>query len=137
MPRGSSARFTVSSSFSRLRGFSRKSYAPSFVACTAVLMKNDTFKTVYPNKVFDYMSCRRPVIIAIDGVARKLVQDAGAGLYVEPENPAQFIAAVKQLQADPALCQKMGDQGYLHAATYYSREGMAKKYLAVLEKLTG
>jgi glycosyltransferase involved in cell wall biosynthesis len=106
-------------------------------ACTAVLMKNDTFKTVYPNKVFDYMSCRRPVIIAIDGVARKLVQDAGAGLYVEPENPAQFIAAVKQLQADPALCQKMGDQGYLHAATYYSREGMAKKYLAVLEKLTG
>src|SRR5699024_10947856 len=31
--------------------------------CTAVLQKNDTFKTVYPNKVFDYMSCAKPILL--------------------------------------------------------------------------
>lgn len=103
--------------------------------CTAVLMKNDTFKTVYPNKVFDYMSCKRPTIIAIDGVARQLVEDAGAGLYAEPENPQAFIDALLKLKNDPALMQRMGEDGYRHASQHYSREGMARKYLALLERL--
>src|SRR4029450_7339067 len=53
----------------------------------AVLQDNPTFRTVYPNKVFDYMACERPTVIAIDGVARTLVCDtAAAGLFVQPEN---------------------------------------------------
>src|SRR6185503_13608379 len=44
--------------------------------CCAVLRKADVFKTVYPNKVFDYMSAARPVIVAIDGQARELVEAA-------------------------------------------------------------
>ena len=103
--------------------------------CTAVLMKNDTFKTVYPNKVFDYMSCRRPVIVAIDGVARKLVADAGAGLYAEPENPEAFIEALLKLKGAPDLTRQMGDSGYIHARDTYSRESMAGKYLDVLKRL--
>jgi glycosyltransferase involved in cell wall biosynthesis len=103
--------------------------------CTAVLMKNDTFKTVYPNKVFDYMSCKRPIIIAIDGVARKLVEDAQAGFFAEPENPEAFIAALKKLKADPQLCHTMGENGYRHASEHYSREAMAQKYLGILEGL--
>ena len=103
--------------------------------CTAVLMKNDTFKTVYPNKVFDYMVCKRPIIIAIDGVARKLVADAGAGLYAEPENPEAFIDALLKLKNDPALRREMGQSGRRHAGEFYSRDGMARKYLAVLENL--
>lgn len=103
--------------------------------CTAVLMKNDTFKTVYPNKVFDYMSCKRPIIIGIDGVARKLVEDADAGLYAEPENTDAFIEAMMTLKNDPARMTAMGESGYRHAAEHYSRRGMARKYLGVLEGL--
>jgi glycosyltransferase involved in cell wall biosynthesis len=103
--------------------------------CTAVLMKTDTFKTVYPNKVFDYMSCKRPIIVAIDGVARKLVEDAGAGFYAEPEDPQAFIDALLKLKNDPQLMQRMGEDGYRHASQHYSREEMAREYLALLEKL--
>jgi len=103
--------------------------------CTAVLMKNDTFKTVYPNKVFDYMSCKRPIIIGIDGVARKLVEDAKAGIFAEPENPDAFIEALLKLKDDPKLMEQMGETGYKHAAENYSREAMAHKYLEVLESI--
>ena len=103
--------------------------------CTAVLMRNDTFKTVYPNKVFDYMSCKRPIIIGIDGVARKLVEDAGAGLYAEPENPDAFVEALEKLKSDPNLRTQMGESGYKHAAENYSRESMSKKYLGILQRL--
>ena len=98
-------------------------------------MKNETFKTVYPNKVFDYMCCSRPILIGIDGVARKLVEDASAGVFVEPENPQAFVDALLQLKEDPGLREQMGESGRKHAAEHYSREGMARKYLSVLEGL--
>ena len=103
--------------------------------CTAVLMKNDTFTTVYPNKVFDYMSCKRPIILAIDGVARKLVEDAGAGLFAEPENPDAFIDCISRLRAAPETCRLMGEAGYAHVVERYSRKALAQEYLKVLEKL--
>ena len=103
--------------------------------CTAVLMRNDTFKTVYPNKVFDYMCCNRPILIGIDGVARKLVEDASAGVFVEPQNPQAFVDALLKLRDDPQARQRMGEAGRAYAAEHYSREGMAQKYLSVLDNL--
>ncbi len=112
-----------------------KHYINASDVCTAVLMANETFRTVYPNKVFDYMSCARPILIGIDGVARRLVEDAGAGLFVEPENPEQFVDGVLTLKHDADLRQRMGAQGREYAAEHYSREGMAQKYLDVLDRL--
>lgn len=103
--------------------------------CTAVLMKSETFKTVYPNKVFDYMCCARPIIIGIDGVARRLVEDAGAGLFAEPENPDAFVRALLALKDAPERRREMGESGHRYAAAHYSRKAMAMKYLEVLERL--
>src|SRR5262249_54340868 len=51
---------------------------------SAVLQNNPAFRAVYPNKVFDYMSCERPILLAIDGVARDLVcNQARAGIFAE------------------------------------------------------
>ena len=33
----------------------------------------ETFKTIYSNKNFDYMSCKKPILLVIDGVSRELV----------------------------------------------------------------
>ena len=77
----------------------------------AVLQNNPTFKTVYPNKVFDYMACARPVVVAIDGIARQLVcEDAEAGLYVTPEDGPALAAAILRLRDDPALASRFGRQ---------------------------
>lgn len=37
---------------------------------TSVIKNIDTFKTVYSNKTFDYMSCKKPILMAIDGVQK-------------------------------------------------------------------
>lgn len=108
-------------------------YVAASDVCTAVLKKIDTFKTVYPNKVFDSMSAKRPVIIAIDGVARKLVEDAGAGLYVEPENAQEFADAVLKLKQDAEFCRKCSESGYEYVVKNFARDRLADKYLAVLQ----
>jgi glycosyltransferase involved in cell wall biosynthesis len=105
--------------------------------CTAVLARIDTFKTVYPNKVFDYMACARPILLGIDGVARELVEEAGAGLYVEPENPEEYYRAIEQFRGDPASRQAMGERGRAYVGEHFSRERLAVRYLEVLEGLLG
>lgn len=100
--------------------------------CTAVLKKVDTFKTVYPNKVFDYMSAKRPVILAIDGVARELIGDAKAGLYVEPENPQAFVEAVLKLKENRKLCETYGNNGLDFVRKNFDRHKLADKYMDIL-----
>lgn len=102
----------------------------------AILADNPTFKTVYPNKVFDYMSCARPVLLAIDGVARKMVcDDAQAGVFVKPEDPRAIADAILALGADPAGRQRMGESGRRWVSANVSRPSLAAKYLDVLEDL--
>ncbi len=57
-------------------------------ACIAILKPIKMYATVYPNKVFDYMAAGRPVILAIDGVIRQVVEEAEAGVFVQPGDPA-------------------------------------------------
>src|SRR5690606_4023983 len=78
----------------------------------SVLLKNDTFKTVYSNKTFDYMSCKTPILMAIDGVSRELVEEADAGVFVEPENPEDFAAKVRYYMANPQEIRRQGENGF-------------------------
>ncbi|QUW21252.1 glycosyltransferase family 4 protein [Sporosarcina sp. Marseille-Q4063] len=103
--------------------------------CTAVLKKVETFKTVYPNKVFDYMSCAKPILIGIDGVARDLVEESGSGYYVDPEDAKAFADKIRELQKDEELRSKLGESGYAFVQESFSREALASKYITELEKV--
>lgn len=102
---------------------------------TSVLKKVDTFKTVYSNKTFDYMSCKKPIIMAIDGVSRALVEDAQCGLYAEPENPAAFEACVRRYINNPEKIKLEGQNGYDYARKHFDRQVLGEKYLAELAKV--
>ena len=107
-------------------------YIAASDVCTAVLKKIDTFKTVYPNKLFDYMAAAKAVIVAIDGVARKLIEDASAGLYVEPENPSQFAQAIRKMKDDPEFRERCGENGFKFVSKNFARSVLADKYIQIL-----
>jgi glycosyltransferase involved in cell wall biosynthesis len=117
-----------------------KARMPAFVrACdvgAAVLQDNPTFRTVYPNKVFDYMACERPTLLAIDGAARQLVcEEAKAGIFVPPENGALLAGAIRRLADDPERCRDMGRRGREWVVANAGREALAARYLGILEGL--
>ena len=95
----------------------------------SVLKKVDTFKTIYSNKTFDYMSCKKPTLLAIDGVSRALVEEANCGIYVEPENPQAIAAGIRQAIASPERLIEMGQNGYDHAIANFDRSVLATRYL--------
>lgn len=99
----------------------------------SVLKRVDTFKTIYSNKTFDYMGCKTPILMAIDGISRQLVTESGSGVFVEPERPEDFAEKVRWMMAHPAECKAMGESGYSYARTNLHRTVLASKYLSYLE----
>jgi glycosyltransferase involved in cell wall biosynthesis len=95
----------------------------------SVLKKVDTFKTIYSNKTFDYMSCKKPVFLCIDGVSRELVETANCGVYAEPENSTDIAQKVKDCISNQEALPQMGMNGYHYAKQNFDRQLLASEYL--------
>ncbi|MBI3160743.1 MAG: glycosyltransferase family 4 protein [Chloroflexi bacterium] len=103
----------------------------------AILKPLEMYKTTYPNKVFDYLAAGRPVALAIDGVIRDVVEQAGAGLFAQPGDPAALAAAIRQLAADPAAARRMGLSGRAYLEEHFDRGALAEQFEALLRELVG
>jgi colanic acid biosynthesis glycosyl transferase WcaI len=112
---------------------------PAYVSaadlCLVMLKKTELFKTVIPTKLLEYMACERPVIIAVDGQARQIVEAAGAGVFVEPENSQALVQAILTLANDPERRHEMGTRGREYIVNQCSREKTALDYIDVLASL--
>jgi glycosyltransferase involved in cell wall biosynthesis len=104
-------------------------------ACLAILKPIELYQTVYPNKVFDYMAAGRPVLLAIDGVIREVVESAGAGIFVPPGNPQALAQAMAELASQPERCIEMGQGGRQAIENRFSRAILANRLEEILEGL--
>jgi len=112
---------------------------PAYVSaadlCLVMLKKTELFKTVIPTKLLEYMACERAVIVAVDGQARQIVEEASAGVFVEPENSRALVKAIIELAEDPERRRRMGASGRQYIVNKFSREKTARDYIVVLEAL--
>ena len=112
---------------------------PAYVSaadlCLVMLKKTELFKTVIPTKLLEYMACERAVIVAVDGQARQIVEEASAGVFVEPENRRALVKAIIELAEDPERRRRMGASGRQYIVNKFSREKTAQDYITVLEAM--
>jgi glycosyltransferase involved in cell wall biosynthesis len=104
-------------------------------ACIAILKPLDEYKTTYPNKVFDYMAAGRPVLLAIDGVIREVVEAAGCGIFAEPGDPSALAEAIRKLALDKEKARQMGLRGRAYLEAHFSRAVIGEKLLGLLEEM--
>jgi glycosyltransferase involved in cell wall biosynthesis len=105
-------------------------------ACIAILKPLDAYKTTYPNKVFDYMAAGRPVVLAIDGVIRELVEDAGCGIFCQPGDSKVVADAITILAESRDRGRAMGLMGRRYLEEHFSREVIAESLLKLLSEMT-
>ena len=55
------------------------------------LKKSSTFKSVLPSKIFELAGMHKPVLLGVEGEAKKLVEDYEIGVAFEPENKEDFL----------------------------------------------
>ncbi len=103
--------------------------------CLAILKPIELYKTTYPNKVFDYMAAGKPVLLAIDGVIRQVVEEAEAGIAVPPGDPAAIAEAIHKLALNPVKCRKMGMNGRKLIESRFRRSDLANEFITLLESM--
>lgn len=98
------------------------------------LRKTEIFKSTLPSKLFDAWSCKRPVIVSIDGEARAIVETVKGGIFISPEDPVRMAEALIYLMNSPAERQSMGENGLAYTKQNHSRSALAEKLIILLEK---
>ena len=99
------------------------------------LKKTELFTTVMPSKIFESAGCKKPIIMGVDGYAKKLVMDAEAGLDMTPEDAESLVACVQRLVEEPDLCRQLGENAYKNIALVHNRDKQAEEYLRKLVSL--
>lgn len=69
--------------------------------CLGIFSKSEKASRVIPNKVFQILSCGRPLITRDSPAIRELIDDNTTGVYlIEPEAPESLTAAIEQFRSE-------------------------------------
>jgi hypothetical protein len=88
-----------------------------------------------PTKIFEYMAEGVPVVASHFPLWRQIVEDAGAGVVVPPEDGQAVAEAVCGLLADPERARAMGERGRKAVHEKYSWEAEARTLLSLYDSL--
>lgn len=105
----------------------------------AVTQRASVIDMSVPSKLTSYFAAGRPVVASVaaeGGTAREALR-SGAGMLVEPENPDQFLSAVRRLAEDPKMADELGAAGPRHVAAHLSREAGLARIDALIDEAMG
>ncbi len=106
-------------------------------ACLVHLRKCELFTTVLPSKIFETMAMARPILTGVEGEARRIVLEAGAGVALEPENAEQLAETLERMADQPAWTLQLGAQARQYVARHFNRDTLAAQYLTLLTDVAG
>ena len=106
-------------------------------ALLVTLSAAPVFKTFVPSKLFDAMAASRPVVLMVDGEARRILESAGAGRFVPPGDAAGLAAAVTALRDNPGERDRMGAAGRVFVAANYDRRQQAARFAQIVAATAG
>jgi glycosyltransferase involved in cell wall biosynthesis len=99
----------------------------------AVLLRDlPLFRGALPSKLLEAMAAARPVLLSAGGEAADLVQQAGAGLVVPPEQPGELARAIVELHRDPERARRMGAAGRRVVVERFGRDRAVEEWMQVL-----
>jgi glycosyltransferase involved in cell wall biosynthesis len=91
-----------------------------------------------PSKVLTSLCAGRPILAAVppENLAARVLEHAGAGLAVPPDDAAAFAEGARRLYEDPELRARCAAAGRAFAERAFDIEAIGRRFLAVLEGRT-
>lgn len=104
-------------------------------ASLVLLRKSPLFTTVIPSKLFEAMAMARPIILGVDGESRQILEEAGCGIPIQPEDAEALAAAVARLARDQAAARAMGESGRRWVSEHHDRNKLAVTFATLMQGL--
>jgi len=112
---------------------------PVFMAASDVLLvhlkRSELSRYIIPTKTMAYLAAGKPIIMAAEGAAADLIDQAEAGIIIVPENPSALAEAILRL----AACSDeerltMGRRGRQYLLSHFSKNIVISLYESILQK---
>ena len=102
-----------------------------------VLLRSGFARSSVPSKLYSILAASRPLVASVDPgteVAR-VVEEAGAGTAVAPDDPDALVEALLRLVDDPDGADAMGEAGRRFVETWPSPADVARRYEELFTEL--
>jgi glycosyltransferase involved in cell wall biosynthesis len=102
-----------------------------------LLRDRPIFEGAVPTKLLEAMAAGRPVVLGARGEAARLVEEAGAGLVVPPEDPEALARAFRELAGDRPRRLRLGAAGRRWVCDRHARDHAVDRWEQVLVEAAG
>ena len=95
------------------------------------------FQGAIPSKVFEALAMEVPLLLGVDGEARRhFIEKAAAGWYFEPENAQALTACILEIAQEPKMIQHAGKNGRAYVSQHFNRDQIAASLYKRLTSLS-
>ena len=110
---------------------------PNYFSCADALLitlkRAEIFSYTIPGKLQSYLACGKPIIGALDGIGRKIINDSGAGLCSEAENSAELANQILKMSKFSLEKRKgFSKNGLKYFKSNFEKEKLLKKLELIL-----
>jgi glycosyltransferase involved in cell wall biosynthesis len=81
------------------------------------------------------MAAGRPVILAIDGVIRQVVEEAQGGLFTPPGDVQALVQTILRLADDPQQGRQLGLNARSYVEAHFDRAVLAHHLAEICEQM--
>lgn len=99
-------------------------------ACVLALDSSTLIGSTIPSKLQGYMSAGKPIVAAIDGGARFVIEESNCGIAVKPGDAKALSDAMRRIATDRNLREEFGQ----NARAYYDKSFTQEAYMDALEQ---
>ena len=104
--------------------------------CLGIFGSSDKAKRVIPNKVFDALAMKKPIITADTPAIREVLRNKKNVLLCEPANPYALADAILELKYDCELRRRIAVSGYRTYINNFTPEILGAKLKEILYEFT-
>ncbi len=107
----------------------------SRIGLAPFLPQKHTMKMFAPNKIFEYMACKLPVVASRLPSLERIISDSGAGIMFDPTDPDDLYQKVVMLLDDEHLSSTLGSNGHDFVFRNFNWKHEEKKLLTLYQRL--
>jgi colanic acid biosynthesis glycosyl transferase WcaI len=102
-----------------------------------VPLKRELSRSSVPSKTYSILAAGRPVVASVDpgSEVQRIIETAGAGVAVAPEDQGAFVAAVLDLASDSARREQMEKSARAFVESAASPRAVAQAYQSLFASL--